>query len=539
MELLIGTAKEDITCFIPGIGMMGYGQFHNTVKEIATPLWGRVLFMDHGSDKFILVHLEQAFVTFAIKEEVIKRLSKLHPEWKIGDANLAITAQHTHSAPGGYSHYPFYNFTIPGFQLKVFEKIVSSVISAIEEASRKKEKCTLKWGRHSIDPSKEIAFNRSIEAHALNPEARHSTIEEKHLAVDRTMEGLSFTNPEGKQLAFLNWFGVHCTSVSSYNQRIHHDNKGIAAELFEKSHPGTMAFFLQSAAGDVSPNFIWDKSTKLMRGKYKDQYENAAFNGELQFRESEKVPATHELKNEFEYHQLFLDMAKEVAPPAHGVAFFKGTAEGPGVSESLGNILAMVSRSVKRHKLAKHPELHLDYYKAHGNKDIILDHRTGEFLGIPLAVWKKLPPLPEPSVEALRKTARANALETRPWAPTILPFQVLRLGQLLLAFVPGEITVVSARRLKKQLLHDLKETGIEEVFVTSYSNAFMGYITTPEEYDKQCYEGGHTIYGRQTLDGILLGFSYLSDLMKGKSIRSDLPKEPFHFPADELARRSV
>ncbi len=41
-------------------------------------------------------------------------------------------------------------------------------------------------------------------------------------------------NPEGKLLGFINWFGVHCTSISSYNTRIHYDNKGVAAHLFEK-----------------------------------------------------------------------------------------------------------------------------------------------------------------------------------------------------------------------------------------------------------------------------------------------------------------
>jgi neutral ceramidase len=128
MNLEIGLSKRDITCFIPGIGMMGYGQHHNTVKEIATPLWARVLFIRNPNSKFIIVHLEQAFVTLAIKEEVLNRISAQFPDWGIGLDNLVITAQHTHSAPGGYSHYPFYNFTIPGFQKKIFEKITKNIL---------------------------------------------------------------------------------------------------------------------------------------------------------------------------------------------------------------------------------------------------------------------------------------------------------------------------------------------------------------------------------------------------------------------------
>lgn len=535
----IGSGKQDLTCFIPGVGMMGYGQFHNNVQEIATPLWARALFIQDQNQVFIHAHLEQAFVTLAIKEEVVNRLQATRPEWKISDANLVITAQHTHSAPGGYSHYPFYNFTIPNFQTKIFNKIVSAILDAIEEASKNTESVTASLGSTQIDPSKEVAFNRSISAHALNPEAEHFTEEEKHLAVERTMHGMSFKNASGSEVAFLNWFGVHCTSVSSYNTKIHHDNKGVAAELYEKNHAGVTAFFLQEYAGDVSPNFIWDKKTHLMRGKFTDQYENAAYNGEIQFREAEKIETSELIDGKIESHHVFLDMSKEVAPPAHGVAFFRGTLEGPGVSEPLARILKQVSRVIKKYNQFHEPDFYNDFYKAHGQKDIMLDHRTGSFLGIPLKVWKSLPPIPEPSIDAFRKTAKNDALETKPWVPQILPFQVLRMGQVLIAYVPGEISVMAGRRLKKHLLKNLESIGIKKVLVTTYANAYMGYIVTPEEYDKQCYEGGHTVYGRRTLDGIISGFTELIKKLKNEEIRSDLPEAPFHFPAEELARRST
>lgn len=539
MNFRIGLGKEDMTAFIPGVGMMGYGQHHNVVREIGTTLWARVLIVEDKESRFILAHLEQAFVTIALKEEILKRLNMLYPDWNIGEENLAITAQHTHSAPGGYSHYPFYNFTIPGFQTQVVEKVASAVVKAIEEASKTLVEATLSYGQHLIPESVEVAFNRSIKAHALNPEALHHTESEKHLAVNRTMEGMSFTSKDGKLLAFLNWFAVHCTSVSSFNQKIHHDNKGVAAELFEKNNPGTIAFFLQAAAGDVSPNFIWDKKTKLMRGKFTDQYESAAYNGELQFRQSEKIIFSKAVSGDLEFHHLWLDMATEVAPPAHGVAFFKGTLEGPGVPEGLGNILGLVSRLVKKYRLIRHPELHKEFYEAQGTKNVILDHRNGSFLGIPLKVWKILPPIPEPSVEALRKTAKMNALETLPWVPTILPFQLLRIGSIVIAFCPGEITTIAGKRLKDYLEQELASIGIQQVIVSSYANAFMGYITTPEEYDKQCYEGGHTVYGRNTLYGIMKGFSLVAARMKGQRTTQALPLKPFHFPPEELARRTV
>lgn len=537
MELKIGLGKTDITCFLPGIGMMGYGQHHNLVKSIATPLWARILFIRSPSP-FILIHLEQAFVSIAIKEEVLKRINSIHPEWKIGRHNLVITAQHTHSAPGGYSHYPLYNFTIPGFQRKVFEKIVSSIIEGIIESSRHAETVKANWGEYSVSPDKEVAFNRSMIAYASNPEKRYSGEDQKHLAVDRKMQGLSLTNLEGKRIAFLHWFGVHCTSISSFNTRIHHDNKGVAADLFEKNHPGTMAFFLQSAAGDISPNFIWDKKLKRMRGKFTDQYESAAFNGELQFRESEKIETKNEISSELDAFHTFLDMSVEVGTPAHGVSFFRGTLEGPGVPGLLGDLLEKISDRIRGRHLLKNPEVHQAFYNVHGEKKVLLDHRSGSFLGIPLSAWKKLPKLPEPSIESLRVVAKQNALETLPWVPVILPFQMLKIGNLIILFVPGEITFIAGKRLKEFIKAELVGLNVEDVILTSYSNAYMGYITTPEEYDKQCYEGGHTVYGRETLRGIMKGFSVLCSQLKRTDLSDIYPKEPFHFPDEELARRS-
>lgn len=537
MKVEIGLSSQDMTAFIPGIGMMGYGQFHNIVKEVATPLIARIIFIKKDAQRFIHVHLEQAFITHAIKEEVVKLVQQEYPSWNMNFSNIAITAQHTHSAPGGYSHYPFYNFTIPGFQKKVFGKIISAIMDGIKEASRNLKTASVSIGSTIISDDKEIAFNRSITAHALNPEAVYFNESEKHLAVDRKMEGIFFNDESGKQLAHLNFFAVHCTSVSSFNQRIHHDNKGIAAKLYEEAHGGK-AFFLQSSAGDVSPNFIWDNKLGRMRGKFQDQYESAAFNGELQFREAEKITKSSLQGEEFSFHHIFMDMAQEVASPAHGVAFFKGTLEGPGVHPALGNVLKWITRMVKMHKLSKAPELHKAFYEAHRPKDVLLDHRSGSFLGIPLSAWKKLPPLPEPSVEAFRKTARMNALETLPWVPTILPFQILRMGKMAIAFVPGEITTIAGQRLRNSLSRELQSLGVEHVYLTSYANAFMGYIVTPEEYDKQCYEGGHTIYGRNTLSGILKGFELVVKKMKGEKL-SNLPVEPFHFPPEELERRSV
>lgn len=537
-EYLAGTAKKEVTSFIPGVGMMGYGQPHNKVAEVGTPLWARCLVLrDMNGKNIILIHLEQAFVTMALKEEIFHRIELNHPELALEESDLLVTAQHTHSAPGGYSHYPFYNLTISGFQTKVFETIVGGAVLAVTAALKEMIPVSLKWGEIEISADKEVAFNRSIHAYLSNPESPKLSLQDKSLAVNRKMEGLLLHDQQGKLKAHLNWFGVHCTSVSSFNQRIHHDNKGVAADLFEKNHPGSIAFFLQHTAGDISPNFIWDKKIGLMRGKFSDHYENAAFNGEIQFRESERIEAHKSVSGKIESYLSYVDMAQAAAAPAHGLAFFRGTLEGPGIPAGFAAVLRITSRIRRFIDCMRSPECR-EFYRKHGPKDVVIDHRNGNFVGVPLKFWKALPVIPSHPLNVFQMTAKARAIETLPWVPSIIPFQLLRIGNLLIACVPGEITTIAGQRLHQLIEKESHGCGIEKIIITSYCNAYMGYITTAEEYQKQTYEGGHNVYGSETLDAVLLTYKKLVSRMKGDFCEAE-SVTPFHFPADELQRRSV
>ncbi len=540
MKFKAGFGKHETTCFIPGIGMLGYGQPHNTVKEVGTPLFARSMFIqDSEKNNFILVHLEQAFVSLAIKEEILISLQKKYPDWNMTDANLMITAQHTHSAPGGYSHYPFYNFTIPGFQLTVFKTICAGMMAAIKNSYHDLSQIKIQWGKHTIGGDQEVAFNRSMGAYLSNPDSLKLNSEDTHLAINREMEGLAFIDENGKQKGLLNWFGVHCTSISSFNHRIHHDNKGVAATLYEKNHPGVTAFFMQEAAGDVSPNFIWDKEIKRTRGKFKDQYENADFNGEIQFRQAENINHSGDLSGSVQCFHQFLDMSLQAAPAAHGLAFFEGTKEGPGVSPFLGSIACLISKGVRKKLLLSDPGRHEKFYADHYPKNVILDHRTGSFLGMPLSLWKKIPPIPEPALEAFRKAAKNESINTLPWVPHILPFQIVVLGPVLIVAVPGEITTMAALRLKKSIQKLVLNNNIQSVIISSYANAYMGYITTPEEYFTQSYEAGHTVYGRNTLPAIIKGFAGIVTEFISPSSKLLKTQKPFHFPREELQKRSI
>jgi neutral ceramidase len=530
MSLKAGFAKKEMDCFFPGLGMLGFGQAHNVVREIGTPLYSRAAaFQDEQQTTFIFINVELAFATIAVKEAVTEGLQKKLPELKLTLANIMLTSQHTHSAPGGYSHYPFYNFTVPGFQIDLFNNIVNACIEAAVEAVSNLKPSKLAIGTYEIPHEKDVAFNRSMSAYRRNPEFQKNTQVDSAGAVNRTMTGLNVYDPEGNLKAHINWFGVHATSISSYNTRIHHDNKGIAASLYEK-RKNIFAIFAQEAAGDVSPNYIWDKKIHRMRGRTTDQYDNAAFNGEIQADSAEKIAATGIIDGKIDCAHAYFDLSLKAASAAHGLGFFLGTLEGPGLPHAVAPLLKVFATASKHIRLLLNKEKHEAFFKAQGKKHVLLDHRYGNILGFPYSFVKRLPVGENEATGTMFPHMKSGAAETFPWVPEILPFQIVQLGNLCIVGVPGEITTVAAERLYDTLRSKIKT---EHMIISSYANAYMGYITTPEEYDQQCYEGGHCVYGRETLPAFI---EYFVELAQSKNPSS--ATESFKFPAEELAKRT-
>ena len=48
------------------------------------------------------------------------------------------------------------------------------------------------------------------------------------------------------------------------------------------------------------------------------------------------------------------------------------------------------------------------------------------------------------------------------------------------------------------VLNAISPTGVKDVVLSGYSNEYLHYFTTPQEYEMQHYEGGHTVYGTWT-----------------------------------------
>ena len=70
----------------------------------------------------------------------------------------------------------------------------------------------------------------------------------------------------------------------------------------------------------------------------------------------------------------------------------------------------------------------------------------------------------------------------------------IRIGERILLGAPGEPSVEMGRRFEEAVRGSLPE-GVLDAFVVALANDYIGYVTTPEEYEMQHYEGGHTVFG--------------------------------------------
>ena len=63
--------------------------------------------------------------------------------------------------------------------------------------------------------------------------------------------------------------------------------------------------------------------------------------------------------------------------------------------------------------------------------------------------------------------------------------QILRIGQLMIAAVPGEFTTMAGRRLRQKLVEEAIANGASsntKAVIAGLANVYTHYITTFEEY---------------------------------------------------------
>ena len=485
----VGRGIADITGEPADCGMLGYGKAEQRSAGIHLRLRARAFVFDDGDRRVLLVVAELPLPMQNVTDEVLSRLAATLGD-RFTDANTVITATHTHSGPGGYCGHLLYNLTTNGFHPTTFEAIVGGIVEAVMFADADLAESEVTLARGELH---DASTNRAATAFARNPADDRAVFPD---AID-PQTSLVGIRRNGELVGAINFFATHGTSMTNHNRLISGDNKGYAALHAERlvagadylaGQPDFIAAFAQTNAGDMSPNVDRSHIDKLRSvGPTSDDFENTRIIGRRQFEAAGALfdagtPIGDTVDSRVVYVDLGnVDVRPEFTPdgrphrtskPIAAAAQIAGTIDGDGFvgfKEGRNRVFDGISSMIYR-----------------------FNRRFADAQS------------PKGSVASL---GRLNRLT--PFVQERVPVQLIRIGRLYLLTVPGEVTIVAGLRLRRTVAA-IVGAELADVLCVGYSNAYIHYVTTPEEYDEQRYEGGSTLFGRWQLPALMQTASELA-----------------------------
>ncbi|MDF3821351.1 neutral/alkaline ceramidase [Leptospira sp. 96542] len=500
---LVGAGIYDITGPAAEVGMMGFAESDQKTEGIYMRLWSRAYIIGDASKRVVFVSADLGMVFQSIKQAVSKKIaldSQLSPYYN--EANVLLSATHTHSGPGGYSHYFLYNATTMGFIKENFDVIVDGIYRSIKLAHQ-----NLTPGRIYINQGDltDASFQRSLPAYNKNPQSERNFYSSN---VDTKMTVLKLVAADGRELGMINWFALHPTSIGPTNKLIGGDHKGLSSYWFEKSKntnysssSGFVAAFAQSNAGDVSPN-LWGPADGV------NDYARQNIIATRQFNKAQSLynSATNQLSGSVDFKHSYVNFSNlyvssagtTTCPAGMGASFSAGSVEDNAVSVDFFDEGTTVDS--------------LDWNS--NAQGAFLSSFLGGFVGIVA---------PTSTTEAYKQCHAEKpvllptgvaSFDGNPWTPQIIPLQIIKIGNLAILGTPAEVSTMAGRRLRNLVEYVLEN---DYTVVAGLSNSYTSYITTREEYSSQQYEGASTQFGPNTLLGYEQEFGKLANALKNQS----------------------
>lgn len=492
--LLAGAAEVDITP-PPGLPKSGHSRNAHTGTGFRTRLRARVIHLRSGTSSITLVASDllggSAVLTHLVAEAVAERTDVRLP-------GLFMGFTHTHAGPGQFNGCDFYNrwaSNKPGFDPAwtdfLVNRIAGGIVRAVEsrQPARVASGSTEVWG---------LTRNRSLDAYV-----RNATVDERlerhraYAAVNPWLHLLRVDaeGPDGGHvpLAALTVFSIHGTGIShtdhSYNADVWpYLNDELADRVAQATGQRPICGAIEGTHGDVTPavtpgQLVYPEAERIGRAIGSAAAELHARIGPELTGQIELAAGVREidLDTDPDYGGVRLPGA------AIGLAKLAGAREN---QTAVINALPPFRPAVPRRNTGG----------PHGPKRMISNTRLRKLLG-----------------------AAADTF------PRVFPLEIVRIGPMLLTGVPFETCVESGRRIENAVREAAGDhAGIERVVVSSLVNDHWDYLTTPEEYSLQCYEGASVIYGPDSLQFATAAAAELAvDVLKSGTVAGHLPERSF------------
>ncbi|AGP30498.1 neutral/alkaline non-lysosomal ceramidase N-terminal domain-containing protein [Corynebacterium terpenotabidum] len=503
VTLHVGLGIADSTGEPLGAGMDGYAVAEQTTAGILQRLFSRaVVYADPSTgDRVCMVTVDTPLMFQSVFLEVVRRLQAQFGDLYRVD-NVILQATHTHVGPGGRSGHAMVDLVSMGFRPVTFEAQVTGIVRSIERAHATVAPADLTLTATELA---DVGVNRSHLAFERNPTEDKDANPD---GVDHTSVTLHISR-DGTPVGLVNWYSVHGTAFGPETHHISGDNKGYAAWSVERDsgvdHRSLddapfVAVFAQGTPGDISPN------TGLVPHSGPggtDEKASARILGERQASATMNTGGTRVDGSGVTGRAQWVDMHR-VQVDGKWTPDGKPGATGPAV---LGSAFAASSQ------------------EDGGGLDFDIGLNEGERGGSPwVHQLNQIAPIPD-DVRAVHEPK--DMLLPMGYVDGLIQqrhiFSVWRIGGLVVASLGFEPTTTSGRRIRQTVASAL---GVPEelVVVQGYSCGYGHYITTPEEYLQQDYEGGATAFGRLTLPAVQQTFDGLSRaLASGDAVETGAP----------------
>ena len=500
--LTAGAGRADITG-PTGYYMMGWVRSDAKLAGVANRIYARALVLERDGRKVALVAADLG----AVPGGLVKHVGDLLADRGFSERNILISPSHTHAAPTGFYNFSTYNtvfmtmnspadFNVTGeFDPQLYAFMVRRVAEAIRRADADRAPAAAGWGRTRVEG---LTRNRSLEAHLAN----HGVLKEFGTATEADdPDGYAETiNP-----------AVDVLRVDKVLRR-----KG--RRRARRVPIGMWSAFANH--GTVNP-----ATFTVYNG---DHHASATRVAERAMRRRGRVPRRQEVVNAYGNSDEG-DMSSALGRRGPAVADEIGRAEAAaflrawrGARRGMTRLPAFDSRWTRVCFCGQEVE---------GGR---VDDRA--VVGLPLITGSEEGRGPLFDVTQQPFEGRTSPVPSDPeqgskiplvegGPPNAVPLMAVRVGDRAIVSIPGEMTVGMGARVRAAVADAAAGAGIRGAVIAGLANEYLSYFVSPEEYDRQHYEGGSQMFGRLA-SNLLKGA--LVDLTQ-RLVRGEPAPEPYPF----------
>ena len=492
----------------PGVGLGGSGPEGRRSTGVRLRLFARALVLeDKTGERIALVVADLPHISANLHRRVA---AQLLDSTNIGADRLILSATHTHSGPGHFYGERQYNKNAtrhPGYDPRLADFLVERITRAVHDAVAQLRPAKLAWNERAIP---EVTSNRSMPAWCRNediPASRCSSHDPKlavdplllMLRVDEAQSSVAAIRPIGSYSIF----AIHGTGIPTLNTLLDGDIQArVARRLQWHTFPppplsAPIHLFANGAEGDAAP-IVPRYRCDVPRPGILDPFPMPRGpDAAVEFLEPAPERTTACMDSALAGVERLAD---SIARPAKALfdellvsladtfsirrAF--GTSWLPGSDGLCGEPLVGSSTGA-------------------GSEGMVTRIRGWRWILWPFPIGLEeggkardtRPPACHTPKRPLFGSLQSALVVGDHGFPETAQLSVIRIGSLVLAAVPAEVTMVAGRELRTAMAEAAERRGWKpaRTAIIGLANGYLQYITTAKEYQQQDYEGGSNLYG--------------------------------------------